>query len=90
MKHLGRAVHYLDPLADDSADVIDQVDEPCVLLMAHNRAVSYGYTGDLRDDMFYCDIPQGSIIVDPWRRVHAKDQYQVVHYGNTNASGCHF
>jgi UDPglucose 6-dehydrogenase len=86
VKELGRPVRYLDPLADDPADVIDRLLEPCVLLMAHNRAVTYGYTGDVRDDVFYCDIPGGSIIVDPWRRIVSGGQYQVLHYGNTHGS----
>jgi UDPglucose 6-dehydrogenase len=89
VKELGRTVRYLDPLADDPADVIDRLGEPCVLLMAHNRAVTYGYTGDVRDDLFYCDIPANSIIVDPWRQFISGDQYQVLHYGNSNGSRHH-
>jgi hypothetical protein len=54
-----------------------------VLLLAHNRQVTYGYTGDVRDDAFYCDIPRGSIIVDPWRRMPRTDKYTVIHYGNS-------
>ena len=86
VKELGRAVKYLDPMADDATDVIDRLDEPCVLLMAHNRAVTYGYTGTVSEDVFYCEIPQGSIIVDPWRRIRSSDQHQVLHYGNTHDS----
>jgi UDPglucose 6-dehydrogenase len=86
VKALGHDVKYLDPLADDPADVIDRVDEPCVLLMAHNRAVTYGYTGTVTEDVFYCDIPQGSVIVDPWRRIHTGGQHLVVHYGNSHVS----
>ena len=86
VKELGRSVQYLDPLADDAQDVISTVDEPCVLLMAHNRAITYGYTGDVRDDTFYCDIPASSIIVDPWRRMPLTDRYSVIHYGNTRDS----
>ena len=88
VKELGHTVQYLDPLADDPTDVIDQVTAPCVLLMAHNRAVTYGYTGAVCDDVFYCDIPSGSIIVDPWRQMCSNDQYQVVHYGNTGVTNC--
>jgi len=83
LQELGASAKYLDPLADDATDVIDTINEPCVLLMAHNRAVTYGYTGDVRDDIFYCDIPDGSIIVDPWRRVPKTTAYSVIHYGNT-------
>jgi UDPglucose 6-dehydrogenase len=86
VEEMGGSVKYLDPLADDAKDVIDQVSEPCVLLLAHNRLITYGYTGDIRDDTFYCDIPQGSVIVDPWRRMPLSDQYTVIHYGNTRDS----
>jgi UDPglucose 6-dehydrogenase len=84
VQQLGHKVVYLDPLADDPADVVPTIDRPCVLLMAHNRHITYGYTGDVRDDTFYCDIPAGSVIVDPWRKMDEKSsQYTVIHYGNT-------
>jgi UDPglucose 6-dehydrogenase len=83
VKELGHDVRYLDPLADDATDVVDHVDKACVLLLAHNRMITYGYTGDVRDDTFYCDIPQGSIIVDPWRRMPLTGSHTVIHYGNT-------
>jgi len=83
VKELGHDVRYLDPLADDSAEVITEVNAPCVLLMAHNRHVTYGYTGDVRDDTFYCNIPEGSVIVDPWRRMPLSGKHSVIYYGNT-------
>ena len=83
IQELGQRVVYLDPLADDPTDVVDRVDQACVMLMAHNRTVTYGYTGQAGNDAFYCDIPLGSVIVDPWRRLKSTDQYQVIHYGNT-------
>ena len=86
IQEAGRTVQYLDPLADDATDVIDNVAEPCVLLLAHNRMITYGYTGDVRDDTFYCAIPEGSIIVDPWRRMPLSSQHTVIHYGNTRGS----
>ena len=79
----GIQVRYLDPLADDPTDVVNHVDEACVLLLAHNRLITYGYTGDVRDDTFYCDIPAGSVIVDPWRRMPLTGRHTVIHYGNT-------
>lgn len=86
VEELGHKVVYLDPLADDKTDVVDKVSEPCVLLMAHNRQITYGYTGDARDDAFYCPIAKGSIIIDPWRKLPVNDKdYTVVHYGNTRA-----
>ena len=83
IKEMGREVAYLDPLADDTTDVITEMEHPCVVLLSHNRSVTYGYTGDIRDDTFYCDIPMGSIIVDPWRKLPHNDRHTVIYYGNT-------
>ena len=84
VKELGVEVRYVDPLADDPEDVIDQISTPGVILMAHNRSVTYGYTGDVRDDSFYCGIPVNSIIVDPWRHLpKTMKNYKVIHYGNS-------
>ena len=82
----GYKVVYLDPLADDKTNVVNKVNTSCVLLMAHNRQVTYGYTGDVRDDTFYCSIPNGSVVVDPWRKLPKQTQgLEVIHYGNTRA-----
>ena len=52
--------------------------------MAHNRKVTYEYTGDQQDTQPYCEIKPGSIIVDPWRKLPLdKDGVTVIHYGNT-------
>lgn len=83
IKEAGYSVSYLDPLADDSENVVQSVTGPCVLLLAHNRQITYGYTGDVRDDTFYSPIAYGSIIVDPWRKMPSTTQYNVIHYGNT-------
>ena len=84
VEEMGHSVVYLDPLADNPVNVVDSINEPSIILMAHNRFITYGYTGDVRDDAFYCDIPAGSVIVDPWRRL-PKDMkdVEVIHYGNT-------
>ena len=79
------SLHYVDPLADDKISVVDSVNVPAVVLMAHNRGVTYGYTGETQADTFYFDIKPGSIIVDPWRQI-PKDMpgmKEVIHYGNT-------
>jgi UDPglucose 6-dehydrogenase len=83
LKEMGVEVTYLDPLADDGTDVVHSIDTAAVILMAHNRAVTYGYTGQANKDIFYCEIPSGSILVDPWRKLQPTDQYSVVHYGNS-------
>ena len=82
---MGLSIKYIDPLADDSADVVVKLDEPHIILMAHNRYVTYGYTGDTAQDHFYCDIPQGSVLVDPWRSMPRQlpNNVKVIHYGNT-------
>jgi UDPglucose 6-dehydrogenase len=83
-EEFGVDVKYIDPLADDSTDVVSElIDTPHVVLLAHNRFITYGYTGDVRDDSFYCNIPQGSVIVDPWRKMIQTSKYTVIHYGNT-------
>ena len=84
VEEMGHSVVYLDPLADNPVNVVESIDEPSVVLMAHNRFITYGYTGNVQDDAFYCDIPAGSVIVDPWRRL-PKDMkdVEVIHYGNT-------
>ena len=83
----GLPVIYVDPLADDPADVQSSVDTAAVVLMAHNRHITYGYTGDVRDDTFYYDMQPGSIIVDPWRRLPLDmPGLTVIHYGNTRSN----
>jgi UDPglucose 6-dehydrogenase len=84
VKQTGHRVSYVDPLADDRTEVVESVDRPAVILLAHNRFITYGYTGDVRDDTFYYDVKPGSVIVDPWRRSPTEiEGMQVIHYGNT-------
>jgi hypothetical protein len=83
VKEAGMPVVYVDPLADDPAEVVASVDGPAVFLWAHNRKITYEYTGDQKDTQPYCPIAAGSIIVDPWRKLTTSDGITVVHYGNT-------
>jgi len=84
VKELGHDVSYLDPLADDPEDVIvDLQGRASVILLAHNRHVTYGYTGQDQTDRFYCEIPKGSVFVDPWRAMQPHPDYTVIPYGNT-------
>jgi UDPglucose 6-dehydrogenase len=83
IKELGHKVVYLDPLADDSAEVVEKIEGPHVILWAHNRKITYEYTGSQEDTQPYCEIPRGSIIVDPWRKLQSTDNHTVIHYGNT-------
>lgn len=83
IKAAGKPVFYVDPLADDLLDVVDEVPGAAIYLWAHNRKITYEYTGDQNDTQPYCDIKPGSIIVDPWRKLQSTDAVQVIHYGNT-------
>jgi hypothetical protein len=81
----GHTVTYVDPLADDKTNCVDKIDGASIILYAHNRNITYGYTGHIAVmSNFYCDIPEGSVIVDPWRTLPKKsNRYDVIHYGNT-------
>jgi UDPglucose 6-dehydrogenase len=83
IKESGHTVVYVDPLADDQTDVVDDVDYPAVVLMAHNRNITYGYTGEAGIDHDYFEIKPGSLIVDPWRGKHNREGVVVIHYGNS-------
>ena len=83
IREMRERVIYLDPLADDQTEVVDALSGPAVILLAHNRHVTYGYTGQNAKDHFYCDIPVGSVFVDPWRVMSDTQGYRVIHYGNT-------
>jgi UDPglucose 6-dehydrogenase len=85
VKEANVSLHYVDPLADDKMSVVDHVDVPAIILMAHNRSITYGYTGEEKEDAFYFDIKPGSVIVDPWRAIKEVPGCEVIHYGNTRA-----
>jgi UDPglucose 6-dehydrogenase len=83
----GHPVRYVDPLADDPADVVVDFDKSAVVLMAHNRSVTYDYVAGDHADRFYYNILSGSVIVDPWRRLPVDiPGMTVLHYGNTRRS----
>jgi len=85
LKTMGIDVKYVDPLADDRADCVDSVDEPAVILMAHNRNITYGYTGTQAQDQDYFEFQPGSIVVDPFRQLADRTGMKVIHYGNTRS-----
>jgi UDPglucose 6-dehydrogenase len=71
---------YSDPLTGDA--VYD--DTEAIVFLAHNRQITYGYTGNLPEQQLYFNPGHGSIIVDPWRRYTTRNpSYKVIHYGNT-------
>jgi UDPglucose 6-dehydrogenase len=79
-KELGYEPTYIDPLTGDDVN-------GCygVVLLAHNRKVTYEYRGFEELQSLYCKIEQGSIVVDPWRTFKSND-HKVIHYGNTRES----
>jgi len=80
----GHEVQYIDPIADNQTDVVTKINAPSVILMAHNRKITYGYTkGYQYKDADYCTFPQSSVIVDPWRCEPKRTGIRVIHYGNT-------
>lgn len=78
----GHAVNFSDPLTGDDY----QPAGPCVFLLAHNKEITYKYTGTSSEPTFYCDIPSGSIVVDPWRTQSDWPGVSVVSYGNSRGS----
>jgi UDPglucose 6-dehydrogenase len=83
----GHKVCYVDPIADDPTDVIIGTDQPAVVLMAHNRSITYNYVAGDHPDHFYYDIQPGSIVVDPWRQLPIDmPGMTLVHYGNSRRS----
>ncbi len=80
----GLSVVYVDPLADDTDHCLAHIPTPAVFLWAHNRKITYDYTGHQADTQPYCEILPGSVIVDPWRKLPVDmPGITVLHYGNT-------
>lgn len=79
-KELGHTPIYIDPLTGDDI-------KGCygVVLLAHNRKVTYEYRGFEELQTLYCKIEKGSIVIDPWRTFKS-DDHKVIHYGNTRES----
>ena len=71
---------YIDPLTEETNPKAVRG----VILMAHNRQVTYGYAGEQKEQELYCTIEPGSVIIDPWRTYSTtSDDIKVIHYGNT-------
>lgn len=76
---LGYKPTYIDPLTGDDI-------RGCfgVVLLAHNRKITYEYRGFEESQNLYCKIEKGSIVIDPWRMFKTEDSStRVIHYGNT-------
>jgi len=74
---MGHSPTYVDPLTGDNV-----VSVFGVVLLAHNRHVTYKHTNMNVTQGLYCSIEKGSIVVDPWRTFTSTD-VTVIHYGNT-------
>jgi len=72
--------YYVDPLTGDDPPFKDL---PVIAFLAHNRTVTYGYTGDNQEQSLYVDLSDGSVIVDPWRQYKTD---RVSNFGMTNLS----
>jgi UDPglucose 6-dehydrogenase len=79
------AVSYVDPLTGDNRHPT----VPSIFLMAHDPMTTYAGTGleETSEYKFYCEIPGGSVILDPWRRIKKLDNVIVFHYGNRKYIG---
>jgi len=79
IEEAGYDMCYVDPL---TGDVLSPT--KAVVLMAHNRSITYAYTDHAEEQTMYFDMLEGSVIVDPWRTT-PKDhpKYNVIHYGDT-------
>ena len=84
VEQTGHKINYVDPLADDATDVFVTWEEPAVILLAHNKQVTYGYTGQTQTEVNYFDFVPGSVVVDPWRKFdRSRTDLTVIHYGDT-------
>ena len=76
----GIVPQYIDPLTEGSVPA----EVRGVVLLAHNKKITYGYAGVNDEQGLYCEIAAGSVIVDPWRQfTTSRSDIKVLHYGNT-------
>lgn len=83
---------YIDPLSEEGG--LFHPTEPGVFLLAHSMTVTYGVgmrrveDGTVITSKLYVDIPDNSIVVDPWRKLRQdgsglSNTIEVKHYGNS-------
>jgi len=77
-KEFGIVPKYIDPLTGDNFNGTVKG----VILLAHNRKITYKYRGFNEQQGLYCGIETGSVVVDPWR-TYQNSNLTVIHYGNT-------
>jgi UDPglucose 6-dehydrogenase len=80
IKAEGFEIKYCDPLTNDF--VSDGT--KAIILMAHNAGVTYYGTEIKYEENEWYFIPgEGSVFLDPWRKLPKLALYTVIHYGNT-------
>jgi UDPglucose 6-dehydrogenase len=81
LKEMDVEFFYVDPLTGDKPPYQN---EAVIALLAHNRSITYGYTGNKNAQELYMKLGDHSIVVDPWRSyVSQNKNIKVIHYGNT-------
>ncbi len=78
---LGYKPKYVDPMTGDNVEKAKGI-----FLLAHNQAVTYPEMSklDQSTNNLYCEVLDGSIIVDPWRKFLTNNKkIKVIHYGDT-------
>lgn len=68
---LGFEPIYVDPFMGENKIV-----NPSVILLAHSSFVTYN-----KNDKLYCDIPEGSVVIDMWRTYKTEKNIKVHYYG---------
>jgi UDPglucose 6-dehydrogenase len=71
---------YIDPLTGDKPPFQEV---PVIAFLAHNRSITYGYTGEQSQQELYINLEPGSVVIDPWRQYRTNEDIEVIHYGNT-------
>ena len=80
LTEMGAKYVYSDPLTGDI--VADET--TAIVLLAHNRTITYGYTGEMPEQQLYYKLGLSSVVVDPWRKFKTNTKsIKVIHYGNT-------
>ena len=78
---LGNKPLYIDPL---TKNIVEKAKG--VILLAHNQKITYPEMSklDQANSKLYCEILDGSVVVDPWRSYKtSNNKITVIHYGST-------
>jgi UDPglucose 6-dehydrogenase len=83
LEEMGIVPTYIDPMTEPS--VPNSIKG--VVLLAHNQQITYGYAGVNQEQNLYCQIEDGSVLIDPWRKYSTTNpNIKVIHYGNTRSN----